>query len=343
MNILITGGTGFIGSALSRELSNSGHKVIVTTRRQVNPPSPPFSKGGNIGKDFSKGKDLLSPPLEKGDVGGFLEKLTWNPPSLIPSDIISNIDAVINLAGESIASGRWTKKRKELILSSRINTTRALVESIKKTISLNPSLLKGDRGGLPKVLISASAIGYYGAHGDEDVTEDTPPADDFLANVCKAWEEEALKAQEFGVRVVLIRIGGVLESDGGALPVMAIPFKFFLGGSIGNGRQWFPWIHRDDVVGIIKYALENESLSGPVNATAHQPVTNKEFSSALGKALGRPSWFSVPGFVVKLTLGELGGILVTGQRVLPEKALKAGYKFKYPEINEALRAIFGRK
>lgn len=312
MNILITGGTGFIGSALSQEFSSSGHKVIIASRRKT------------------------PPKLEN------IEIVRWDIQTPLSSEIMSGIDAVINLAGESIASGRWTKRRKELILSSRINTTRALVESMKQ-ISPNPSLLKGDKGGLPKVLISASAIGYYGPHGDEYVTEDTPPASDFLAEVCKGWEEEALKAQEFGVRVVLIRIGGVLESDGGALPVMAIPFKFFLGGSIGNGRQWFSWIHRDDVVGIIKYALENESLSGPVNATAPQPVTNKEFSSAIGKALGRPSWFSVPGFVVKLTLGELGGILLTGQRVLPEKALKAGYQFKYPEINEALRAIFGRK
>ncbi len=195
----------------------------------------------------------------------------------------------------------------------------------------------------PKVLISASAIGYYGAHGDEYVTEDARPASDFLAEVCKAWEAEALKAREFGVRVVLIRIGGVLESDGGALPPMTIPFKFFLGGPIGNGKQWFSWIHRDDVVGIIKYALENESISGPVNATAPNPVMNKEFSSALGKALDRPSWLAVPGFVVKLTLGELGNILLTGQRVLPEKALKAGYQFKYTDVNEALKAIFGKK
>ncbi len=305
MNILITGGTGFIGGALSRELKNSGHNVIVTTRR------PSDSK----------------------------ERLTWNPPVLIPSDMISKMDAVINLAGESIASGRWTKKRKELIMSSRINVTRSLVESMKQ-IPLNPPLLKGDRGGLPRVLISASAIGYYGAHGDEYVTEDARPASDFLAEVCKAWEAEALKAQELGIRVVLVRIGGVLESDGGALPPMTIPFKFFLGGPIGNGRQWFSWVHRDDVVGIMKYALENESVSGPINATAPNPVTNKEFSASLGKAIGRPSWLAVPGFVVKLTLGELGNILLTGQRVLPVKALKAGYQFKYSDVDDALRAIF---
>lgn len=297
MNILITGGTGFIGTPLSRELGKSGHIAVVTTRRQSD----------------SK------------------EKLTWNPPDLIPSDVIAKFDAVINLAGEPIAPGRWTKERKERILSSRINTTRALVESMKNARER------------PKVLISASAIGYYGAHGDEYVTEDTQPASDFLADVCRQWESEALRAKELGIRVVLVRIGGVLEFDGGALPQMIIPFKFFLGGPIGSGRQWFSWIHRDDVVGIIKYSLENESISGPVNSTAPTPVTNKEFSDALGKALGKPSWLAVPGFMVKLTLGELGSVLLTGQRVLPEKALKAGYKFKYTDVNEALRVIFRRK
>ncbi len=310
MNILITGGNGFIGRALSQALRNSGHTVIITTRRKT---------------------------TEK-------HILTWNPPALIPSDTISNIDAVINLAGESIASGRWTGERKERILSSRINTTRTLLESIKKIPPSSP-LEKRGRGDFkkPKVLISASAIGYYGPRGDEYVTEDAPPAGDFLANVCRAWEEEAIKAKEFGVRVVTVRIGGVLESDGGALPPMTTPFKFFLGGPIGNGKQWFSWIHRDDIVGIIEYTLEDDSISGPVNLTAPQPVTNREFSSALGETLGRPSWLPVPEFMIKLTLGELGGILLTGQRVIPEKALKAGYQFKYQEVNEALRAIFSKK
>ena len=304
MNILITGGTGFIGTPLTREFRAAGHSVIITTRRQTTTQ----------------------------------DRLTWNPlgneshrPELIPKDKLSKIDAVINLAGESIAAGRWTEERKNLILSSRISTTRALVNSIK------------DADPRPKTLVSASAIGFYGAHGDEYVTEDTPPADDFLADVCKKWEAEALKAKELGVRVVLIRIGGVLEADGGALPPMTIPFKFFLGGPIGSGRQWFSWIHRDDVVGIMKYAVETGSVSGPVNATAPRPVTNKEFSSALGRALHRPSWLPVPGFMIKLTLGELGEILLTGQRVIPEQALKAGYQFKYPDVDEALRTIFSKK
>jgi len=294
MNILITGGTGFIGTPLRRELRNAGHSVVVTTRR------PSDSK----------------------------EMLTWDPPDLIPQDVISNFDAIINLAGEPIAPGRWTKEKKGRILSSRINTTRALVESIKNA------------GAKPKALISASAVGYYGAHGDEYVTEETSPASDFLADVCVRWEAEALKARDLGVRVVFIRIGGVLESDGGALPRMVIPFKFFLGGPIGSGKQWFSWIHRDDVAGIMKYALEHDTVSGPVNATAPNPVTNKEFSTALGKVLNRPSCFAVPGFVVELTLGELGSVLLTGQRVLPEKILKAGYKFKYTDVNKALKAIF---
>ncbi len=307
MNILITGGTGFIGSPLSRELVNSGHNVIIATRRQ----------------------------------SALKEMLTWNPPDLIPQDVISKIDAVINLAGEPIASKHWTKERKERILSSRVNTTRAIVESIRVIAPLE----KGRRGDFkkPKILISASAIGYYGHRGDEYVTEDTPPASDFLAEVCKVWEEEALKAQELEIRVVLLRIGAVLESDGGALPQMMIPFKFFLGGPIGSGKQWFSWIHRDDVVGIIKYALENDNISGPVNIATPNPVTNKEFCSALGKVLGRASWLSIPAFIVKLTLGELGSVLLTGQRVVPEKALNAGYKFKYSEVDEALRAIFGKK
>ncbi len=301
MNILITGGTGFIGSALSRELSNSGHKVIITSRRKT------------------------PPKLEN------IEIVRWDIQTPLSSEIMSGIDAVINLAGESLISGRWTKKRKERIMSSRVNTTRLLVESMKNA---NPK---------PKVLISVSAVGYYGPHGDEYVTEDFPPASDFLAEVCKAWGKEALKAQELGVRVVITRFGVVLESDGGALSKMAIPFKFFLGGHLGSGQQWFSWVHREDIIGFMKYALENESVSGHFNLTSPQPVTNKEFCSALGKVLNRPSWFHVPAFMIKLTLGEVGKVLLTGQRVLPEKALKAGYQFKYPEINEALKAIFGKK
>jgi uncharacterized protein (TIGR01777 family) len=243
---------------------------------------------------------------------------------------MSRFTTVVNLVGEPVAPARWTEEKKERILSSRVKSTRAFVDSMR---SIAPR---------PKVLISASAIGYYGPHGDEYVTEDTPPASDFLADVCIQWEAEAMKAEEMGVRVVLIRIGGVLESDGGALPAMAIPFRFFVGGPIGQGKQWFSWIHRDDVVGMIHHALENKAVSGPLNATAPNPVTNREFSTALGRALHRPSCFTVPGFVVKLTLGELGSVMLTGQRVIPGKALKAGYRFKFSDVNDALKAIYSK-
>lgn len=302
MNIMLTGGTGFIGGALSRVLKDAGHNVVITTRRKT------------------------------GSFAGALHvtPLQWRPPEVIPPDVISEIDAVINLAGESIAPKRWTEERKARILSSRVNTTRALVES------MNNASVK------PRVLISASAIGIYGPHGDEPVTEDSPPASDFLGDVCLKWEAEAYKAEELGVRVVTVRIGGVLEADGGALSQMIIPFKFFLGGPIGSGRQWFSWIHRDDIIGIITFALENDSISGPVNLTAPNPVTNREFSKALGITLHRPSFFAVPAFMVKLGLGELGGVLLTGQKVLPKKALDAGYTFKYTDVNEALEAIFNK-
>ena len=293
----MTGGSGFIGRELSRTLKDAGHNVSVTSRRR------------------SSSEEVMA----------------LNPPELIPSDVISKIDAVINLAGEPIAPKRWTKERKRSILSSRVDTTRALVESIVKVEKR------------PRVFISASAIGYYGSHGDEYVTEDDLPDSDYLADVCVKWEAEARKAEKLGMRVVTVRLGGVLDVDGGALAQMVIPFKFFVGGPIGSGRQWFSWIHRDDVVGIIKYALEKGSVSGPLNATAPNPVTNKEFSNCLGKALHRPACLPVPGFVVKLTLGELGDVLLTGQRVLPKSALAEGYKFKYPEVNQALSAIFQKQ
>ena len=294
MKILITGGSGFIGTPLKKELQKAGHEVIITTRRK------------SIETD----------------------KLSWRPPALILPEIISTIDAVINLAGTPIAPQRWTEERKESILSSRLDTTRTLVQSIEKS----------DKR--PKVLISASAVGYYGPRDDEPVNESTPPASDYLASVCLQWEAEAQKAEELGLRVVRVRIGGVLGKGGGLLAQMEGPFRNFAGGPLGSGKQWFSWIHLDDLVGIFKYALESEAVSGPVNGTSPNPVTNKEFSNALGRALNRPAILTVPAFAVKLALGELASVILTGQRVVPEKALEAGYKFKYTDIDAALKAIF---
>jgi|Deesub1362A_J573_1020465.scaffolds.fasta_scaffold00173_33 hypothetical protein len=298
MNILITGGTGFIGSALTEELLREGHNVVITTRRRESM--------------WYEDRGILK----------------WSPPALIPSDIISRIDAIINLAGESIASGRWTEERKALIRQSRIDTTRAIVQSIRNV------------NRPPGILISASAVGYYGARGDEELTEDSPPGNDFLADVCKEWEGEAMKAEDEGVRVVITRIGLVLGPGGGLLSRMDRPFRFFIGGHIGTGRQWFSWIHRADLIGIMRFILEHDEIKGPVNATAPHPVTNREFSKALGRALGRPSWFNVPSFAIRLALGEFGEMLLTGQRVIPEKIIKAGYQFQYTDVEEALRSIY---
>jgi len=297
MKVLVIGGSGFVGSALIRELSGAGYEVMVSTRSKTTAQ----------------------------------KKLTWNPPDLIPPDTISKFDAVINLAGESVFSERWTSERKEKIRSSRVNATKALVQSMSASTKR------------PKVFINSSAIGYYGPHGDENVNEGAPPGSDFLAGVCEEWEAAAFVANELGVRVVITRFGLVLGNGGGALSKMLGPFKAFVGGYIGSGKQWMSWIHIDDITGFIRYALENESVAGPFNLTAPEPVRNKEFSSALGKVLGRPAFFPVPALALKLTLGEFADVLVTGQRVTSEKALKAGYAFKYTDVNEALKAILKKK
>jgi hypothetical protein len=194
----------------------------------------------------------------------------------------------------------------------------------------------------PRILINASAIGYYGSHGDEALDEDTSPGSDFLSRLVVAWEAEAAKAVGLGVRVVLPRIGIVLERDGGALARMLPPFKMFVGGWLGDGMQYFSWVHRDDVIGIILYALGQDRLQGAVNATSPQPVTNKDFCVALGRALNRPCWAPVPAFALRLLVGEAADFLLTGQKVLPKAITTAGYLFRHPEINEALQSICGR-
>lgn len=239
-------------------------------------------------------------------------------------------DACINLAGEPIAAKRWTKAQKLKIIESRCDATHALAHAIQKL----------DKK--PKVLINASAVGWYGPHGDEIITEEQRPGTDFLAQTCKAWETHAVRAEDFGLRVVRLRIGIVLEKDGGALQKMIPPFQFFIGGPLGDGRQWMSWIHREDVVGLILWALENSKVSGALNATAPNPVTMKDFAAALGKVMGRPSFAAVPGFVLKTLLGEMSDLLLKGQRVVPEKALRLGYQFKYPSLEPALRAILGK-
>ena len=235
-------------------------------------------------------------------------------------------DGIINLAGESLAEKRWIPQQKRLIRDSRLEVTRRLVSAM------------AERPAKPAVLINASAVGYYGARGDEPLTEAEPPGHGFLAELCQAWEAEARRAEALGVRVVRLRIGLVLGPGGGALAKMVPPFRLFVGGPLGSGRQWVSWIHRDDVIGLIEWALKTPAVTGAVNATAPSPVTMRELCRSLGQALHRPSWAPVPAVVLRVLLGEMADLLLTGQRVLPAVANQLGYRFRYPELAGALAA-----
>lgn len=241
---------------------------------------------------------------------------------------LENFDAVVHLAGENIADVNWTEEKKRSIKESRALGTLTLVEALKKTE--NP----------PKIFISASATGFYGNRGDEILTEESVPGEGFLTEICLPWEAESRKAEDFGARVVMPRIGIVLAKEGGALKKMLTPFKFGVGGVVGSGEQWMSWIALDDLIRIVHFALENENLSGAINATAPNPVTNKEFTETLGKILHRPTIFPIPEFGVKLLFGEMGEtLLLGGARVLPKKLEDAGFEFKFPKLEDALKHI----
>jgi hypothetical protein len=305
MRIIITGATGFIGAPLCSALKNAGHRVTVLTR---------------------------SRDAAEKSLGAGYELVEWQPPTSGEWEAaIGGAEGVINLAGENIGASRWTKKRKQVIIGSRLAATGAIVNAI------------GKAKNKPKVLVNASAVGFYGPRGDEEVTEQSQSSagSDFLAQTVQQWENEAKKAEAYGTRVVLLRNGIVLEKDGGALARMLLPFRLFIGGPIGSGRQWMSWIHRDDVMGLILFALQNGNARGVINATAPNPVTMQEFCMTLGKAMHRPSWLPAPGFALKILLGEMSMLVLTGQKVLPKQAEKLGYKFQYPELGAALRAIVG--
>lgn len=233
--------------------------------------------------------------------------------------------AVVNLSGESIAGGRWTPERKDRLRRSRFESTSAIARVMAAR-------------NAPGVLVNASAVGYYGNVPSGDVTEETPRGTGFLADLSAEWESAAMQAAAGGTRVVLPRIGIVLDRTGGALERMIPFFRFFLGGPLGSGRQWFPWIHLDDVVGAVLFSLRTPAIAGPVNLAAPEPVTMREFAAALGRALGRPSWAPVPPFALRLLLGEMAGMLLAGQRVIPQVLMRNGYAFRHPRLEEALAA-----
>jgi uncharacterized protein len=299
MKLVITGATGFIGAILTNRLWDQFHSVTLLSRRP--PPEVNVTK-----------KEWFA---WRPGVGGEWEKA------------VDGADGIINLAGEPIAGKRWSEAQKVLLRSSRIDSTRALVNAIDK------AKVK------PKFLINASAIGYYGPRGDELIRENADPGQDFLARLCVDWEMEAKKAEAFGLRVALLRTGIVLDKGKGALAKMVPPFKLFIGGPLGSGQQWMPWIHIEDEIGLICFLIDNDAATGAFNATAPSPVTMEMFSKALGEVLKRPSWASVPASALALLVGEMADMLLGGQRAVPEAALKLGYTFKYPEIAGALRSL----
>lgn len=303
MKIVISGGTGFIGRALCRTSAARNHDVVVLSRR--------------AGKAVLR----LDPAVRIVEWDG-LTAGPWERE-------LESADAVINLAGAPLAEARWTAERKRLIIQSRIGATRLLAQALDR-VSVRS-----------RTFLSASGVGYYGPSDDCPLLERDPPGTGFLAELCVAWEREAMQAQRAGARVVCLRFGMVLEKDGGALPKMLPPFRAFVGGPIGPGTQWVSWIHREDLIGLIDWVLATPTVSGPVNAVAPSPVTMKEFCATLGRVLRRPSWLPVPGMALRLTLGELATVLTTGQRVLPGVAQQGGYRFRYPSLEPALQAILG--
>lgn len=273
---------------------------------------------------------VLSRSPDKARQGLGVEAHGWDPKSEpAPADALRGRDAVVHLAGAPVAQ-RWNDERKREILESRELGTRNLVAGIAAL---------DDR---PGTLVSASAVGYYGKHGDERIPESTPAGDDFLADVCARWEREALAAADHGLRVVVVRTGVVLDPDGGALKTMLPPFKAGVGGPVAGGDQYMPWIHVDDIVGIYLEALDDPQWTGPVNGSAPEPVTNKEFSKTLGSVLKRPAFVPVPAFALRILYGDMAEVVTEGQRAVPEKALAGGYEFKHPELRPALADALGK-
>jgi len=298
MKIIISGATGLVGAALETTLRDEGHNVARLVR------------GGNA---------------TAGDI-------PWNPGAAkVDLAALEGADAFVNLNGASIGGGRWTPERKDLLRSSRVNTTRFLVDTFSRLTQK------------PRAFLSASAIGFYGSRGDEVLTEASTSGTDFLSELSREWEQEAQRAESLGIRTAILRFGIILSSRGGALPRMLTPFKMGVGGRLGNAKQWMSWIALDDVVGIIHWAIANSQVKGPVNVVAPNPVQNSELTRVLAKVLHRPAIFPAPAFALRLMLGEMADALLLGsQRVRPEKLLNSNYKFRFEHLEPALCAALAK-
>jgi len=318
MKVLMTGATGLVGTALTKALVRDGHTVCRMMRRET-----VSRKTGSPVQ--AAGPRVIDVPWDPEASGG----LTFAD----SQGDIAGADAVVNLAGASIAGTRWTQQGKMVLRSSRVRTTGSLVSAL------------GRLKTVPKVLVSASAIGYYGSRGDEVLTEDSKAGDDFLAKVAVDWEAEAKKAEALGTRVVLARFGVILAKLGGALPQMMRPFQFFVGGRMGSGQQWISWITLDDVIGIIRYALENASVSGVINVVTPQPVRNAEFTRELARAMHRPAFLPAPAFALRLALGQemVDSLLLASQRVKPARLEQSAYRFLHPDLRAGLVAALSAK
>ncbi len=308
MKVAIFGGTGFIGKNLVEELLGYGYQVSIVTR------------------SLDKAEEFLA----KNAQGKETKAVKWDP-SLPLSSVseLKDTEVIVNLAGESIGSRRWTDSVKQEILDSRVRITQAIVSAI------NDGYIQ------PHVFINASAVGYYGPSGDTAINESAAVGGDFLAQVCQAWENEANQVKNSGTRVATLRTGLVLGTEG-ALNKMLLPFKLYLGGPLGSGKQWLSWIHIKDLTHLIKYIIEDRELSGPVNGTAPVPVTMKTFCSSLGEVLERPSWLPVPELALKAVLGQMSEMLLHGQRAIPQKALSAGFEYLFPDLKLALEDVLIR-
>jgi uncharacterized protein (TIGR01777 family) len=305
MRVFVTGGTGLIGTRLVQKLLSRGDSVQLLTRQSA----------AVVQGRFPDVEVVHGDPMQPGP---------WQ-------DALGSCDGVIHLVGENIFNRRWNDQFKELLVDSRIVSTSNVVAALSRQASRSD--------GSPKVLVSAAAIGWYGPRGDEELDETAPPGDDFLAKLCVDWENEAAAGEKAGIRVARVRVGVVLDRAGGALRQMLTPFKWCVGGKVGSGRQYMSWIHHADMVALFLFALDNAAATGPLNGTAPKPVTNYDFTKALGRALGRPTIFPIPRFAMRLRFGEVANILTTGQRVLPKKPLALGYSFQFSDIDAALTDI----